>query len=58
MNVDPNKLLSTDHSSRPRSNLDKLKCKQVQLDSTKFFNNDAVTEWNKFSPSVVKCDGV
>ena len=36
-NVDASKLFSIDNSSRTRSNGIKLRCKQVQLDSTKFF---------------------
>ncbi len=58
-NVDASKLFSLDDTSRIRSNGIKLKCKQVQLDSTKFFfTNDLVKEWNKFPPSVVQCDTI
>ncbi len=36
-----------------------LRCKQVQLDCTKFFfTNDVVREWNKLPPSVVQCDTI
>ncbi len=58
--VDASKLFSVDavdDSSRTRSNGVKLRCKQVQLDSTKFFfTKDVVREWNKLPPSVVQCD--
>ena len=58
-NVDPRQLFSIDNSSRTRSNGVKLKCKQVQLDSTKFFfTNDVVKEWNKLPPSVVQCETI
>ncbi len=34
----------------------KLRCRQTQLDCTKFFFiNDVVREWNKLSPSMVQC---
>ncbi len=36
-NVDASKLFSIDNTSRTKSNGVKLRCKQVQLDSTKFF---------------------
>ncbi len=36
-NIDASKLFSIDNTSRTRSNGIKLRCKQVQLDSTKFF---------------------
>ncbi len=36
-NVDASQLLSIGNSSRTRSNGVKLRCKQVQLDNTKFF---------------------
>ncbi len=55
-NADGNKLFSTDESSRARSNGIKLRCKQIELDCTKFFfTNDVVREWNKLPPSVVQC---
>jgi hypothetical protein len=58
-NVDPSKLFSIDNSARTRSNGVKLRCKQVQLDCTKFFfTNDVVREWNKLPPSVVQCDTI
>ncbi len=42
------KLFSTDNSSQTRSNGVKLRCKQIKVDSTKFFStNDVVKEWNK-----------
>ncbi len=37
INVDASKLFSVDDTSRTRSNGVKLRCKQVQLDSTEFF---------------------
>ncbi len=58
-NVDASKLFSVDDTSRTRTNGVKLRCKQVQLDSTKFFFvNDVVREWNKLPPSVVQCDTI
>ncbi len=55
-NVDASKLFSIDGTSRTRSNGVKLRCKQVRLNSTKFFfTNDVVREWNKLPPSVVQC---
>ncbi len=58
-NIDASKLFSIDNTSRTRSNGIKLRCKQVQLDSTKFFViNDVVREWNKLPPSVVQCDTI
>ncbi len=58
-NVDANKLFSVNDTSLTRSNGVKLRCKQVQLDSTKFFfTNDVVREWNKLPPSVVQCDTI
>ncbi len=37
----------------------KLRCKQMQIYSTKFFfTNDIVREWNKLLPSVVQCDTI
>ncbi len=58
-NVYESKLLSIDYTSRTRSNGVKLKCKQVQLDSTKlFFTNDVIWEWNKLPPSLVQCDTI
>ncbi len=42
-NVDANKLFSTDDLSRTRSNGIKLRCRQIELDCTKFFfSNDIV----------------
>ncbi len=56
--VDVSKLFSVD-TSRTRSNGLKLRCKQVQLDSTKFFfTNAVVREWNNLPPSVVHCDTI
>ncbi len=53
--MDASKLLSIDNASRTRRNGVKLRCKQVQVDSTKFFfTNDAVKEWNQLSPLVVQ----
>ncbi len=58
-NVNASKLFSVDDTSRTRSNGVKLRCKQVQLDSTRFsFTNDVVTERNKLPPSVVQCDTI
>ncbi len=55
-NVDANKLFSIDEMSRTRSNGIKLRCRQTELDCTKFFfTNDIVREWNKLPPSVVQC---
>ncbi len=57
--VDASKLFSVDDTSRTKSNGVKLRCKQVQLDNTKFFlTNDVVREWNKLLPSVVQCDTI
>ncbi len=54
-NIDASKLFSTDNTSRTRSSGIKLRRKQVQLDSTKFFfTSDVVREWNKLPPSVVQ----
>ncbi len=48
-------MFSVDDTSRTRSNGVKLICKQVQLDSTKFFfTNNVVREWNKPPPSLVQ----
>ncbi len=60
MNVDANKLFSTDDSSETRSNGEKVRCKRVQLGSTNFFitSNDVVREWNKPPPSLVQCDTI
>ncbi len=60
INVDASKLISVDDTSRTRSNGVKLlRCKQLQLDSTKFFfSNDVVRECNKLQPSVVQCDTI
>ncbi len=41
-NVDANKLLSIDDISRTRSNGIKLRCRQIELDCTKFFFTNAV----------------
>ncbi len=58
-NVDASKLFSLDNTSRTRSNGVKLRCKEVQLGSTKlFFTNDVVREWYKLPPSVVQCDTI
>ncbi len=55
-NVDANKLFSIDELSRTRSNGMKLRCRQTELDCTKFFfTNDFVREWKKLPPSVVQC---
>ncbi len=57
--MDVSKLFSVDDTSRTRSNGVKLRCKQVLLDSTKFFfTNDVLREWNKLTPSVVQCDTI
>ncbi len=57
--VDANKLFSVHCLSRTRSNGIELRCKQIKLDSTKFFfTNDVVREWNKFPPSVVQCSTI
>ncbi len=58
-NVDASKMFLIDNTSRTKSNGEKLRCKQVQLDCTKFFfTNDVVREWNKLPPSVLQCDTV
>ncbi len=58
-NVDASKMFSIDNTSRTRNNGIKLRCKQVQLDCTKFlFTNDVVREWNKLPPSVVQRDTI
>ncbi len=58
-NVDASKLFSIDNSSLTRSNSVKLRCKQVQLDSAKFFfTNNVVWKWNKFPPSLVQSDSI
>ncbi len=58
-NIDASKLFSIHNASRTKSNGIKLRCKQVQLYSTKFyFTNDVVREWNKLPPSVVQCDTI
>ncbi len=55
MNVDTNKLFSTDNLPRTRSNGIKFRCRQIELDCTKFFfTNDVVREWNKLPPFVVQ----
>ncbi len=54
-----NKLFSADDTSRTRINSVKLRCKQVQVDSTKFFfTNDVVREWNELPSSMVQCDTI
>ncbi len=59
VNVDASKMFSIDNTLRTRSNGVKLRCKQVQLDCTKFFfTNDMVREWNKLPPSAVQCDTI
>ncbi len=59
MNVEANKLFKIDNLSRTRSNGKKLRCRQIELDCTKFvFINDVVREWNKVPPSVVQCSTV
>ncbi len=56
-NVASRRMFSIDDTPRTRSNEVKLRCKQVQLDCTKFlFTIDVVSEWNKFPSSVVQCD--
>ncbi len=58
-NVEWSKLLSTDDTSRALSNGVNFRCKQAQLDTTKFFfTNDMIREWNKPPPSVVQCDAI
>ena len=58
-NVDASKSFSTDNVSRTRNNGVKLRCKQIQLDCTKFFfTNDVVREWNKLPTSVVQCNTI
>ncbi len=58
-NVDASKMFSIDNTKRTRSNGVKLRCKQVQLDYTRFFfTTDVVREWNKLPPSVVQCDTI
>ncbi len=55
-NVDANKLFSIDELSPTRSNRIKLRCRQTELDCTKFFfTNDVVREWNQRPHSVVQC---
>ncbi len=58
-NVDSRKVFSIDKTSRTRINGVKIRCKQIQLDCTKFFfNNDVVREWNKLPFFVVQCDTI
>ncbi len=58
-NVDASKLFSIDNSSLTRSNGVKLRCKQIQIDSAKFFStNNVVWKWNKFPPSLVQSDSI
>ncbi len=55
-NVDAKKLFSIDDLSGTRSNGIKLRCRQIEIDCTKFFfTNDVVREWNKLPPSMVQC---
>ncbi len=57
--VDFGKMFSINNTSQAMNNRVKLRCKQVQLNYTKFFfSNDMVREWNKFPPSVVQCDTI
>ncbi len=57
--VEASKLFSLDNTSRTRSSGEKLRCKEVQLSTAKFFfTNDVVNEWNKLPPSVVQCDAI
>ncbi len=57
--MDASKMFSIDNTPQTRSSGVKLRCKQVQLDCTKFFfTNDVVREWNKLPPSVVQCDTI
>ncbi len=58
-NVHRSKLFLIDETLRTRNNGIKLKCKQVNSDSTKiFFTNVVVQEWNKLPPSVVQCNTI
>ena len=53
------KLFLVDNASLTRNNGVKLRCKQIQLDCTKFFfTNDVVREWNKLPTSVVQCNTI
>ncbi len=55
-NVDANKLFPIDDLSRTRSNGIKLRCRQTELNCTKFFfTNDVAREWNRLPPSVMQC---
>ncbi len=57
--MDTSNLLRSDNSSKTRSNGEKLRCRQIQLDSTIFFfTNDVAREWNKLPLSVVQCDTI
>ncbi len=59
MNVEASKMFLIDNTPRTRSKGVKLRCKQVQLDCTKFFfNNDVVREWNKLPPLEVQCNTI
>ncbi len=59
MNVDANQLFLNDDLSLTRSNELKLRCRQIELNCTKFFfTNDVVRESNKFPPSVVQCNKI
>ncbi len=58
-NVDANRLFIINDSSRTRSNGVKPRCRQIQLDCTKFFfTSDVVRDWNKLPPSVVQCNTI
>ncbi len=57
-NADASKMYLIDNTPRARSNGVKLRCKQVQLDCTKFFFiKDLVREWN-IAHLVVQCDTI
>ncbi len=56
MDVDANKLFLIGDLSLTRNNEVKFRCRQIELDCTKFFfTNDVVREWNKLPPSMVQC---
>ncbi len=58
-NVDADKLFSVGCSSWTRSNGIKLRCRQTELNCTKFFfTNYVVREWNKLSPSMLQCNTI
>ncbi len=53
------KMFLTDNTSPARNNGVRQRCKQLQVDCTKFFfTNDLGREWNKHPPSVVQCDTI